>query len=284
MAERRMFAKTIIDSDAFLEMPMSCQALYFHLCMRADDDGFINNPKKISRMIGSNEDEIKILLAKRFLIDFESGVIVIKHWRMHNYIAKDRYKETVYKNEKKQLEINDNGAYTECIQDVDTLLTQVSIGKGREGYNNNTKSHSPVGGDDNALVLHKPNSTIKKEPKRTEQEKLLFAQIWQQTINDHGIELIKTQSGREAKACWDLVDLSSKQFADMALDGVSSIIQSLLTKKRNDKTPGGFWRDKSPRPSTILAMWPQLLETIREQRLTPDQQALIDEVGALWDK
>lgn len=90
MAEKRMFAKTIIDSDAFLDMPMSTQALYFHLSMRADDDGFINNPKKIQRMIGSSEDDMRVLCAKSFVIPFESGVVVIKHWRINNYLRADR--------------------------------------------------------------------------------------------------------------------------------------------------------------------------------------------------
>ena len=96
MAERRMFAKTIIDSDAFLDMPLSAQALYFHLSMRADDDGFINNPKKIQRVIGGSDDDLKLLIAKRFLLPFESGVVVIKHWKIHNFIRTDRYKPTVY--------------------------------------------------------------------------------------------------------------------------------------------------------------------------------------------
>ena len=100
MAERRMFAKTIIDSDAFLDMPLSTQALYFHLSMRADDDGFINNPKKIQRMIGACDDDLKVLIVKRFIIPFESGIVVIKHWKIHNYIRNDRYKETVYQEEK----------------------------------------------------------------------------------------------------------------------------------------------------------------------------------------
>ena len=120
MAERRMFAKTIIDSDAFLDMPTSAQALYFHMAMRADDDGFLNNPKKVQRMVGASDDDCKLLLAKRFLIAFESGVVVIKHWRIHNYIQKDRYKPTVYQEEKASLSLKDNGVYTECIQDVYT--------------------------------------------------------------------------------------------------------------------------------------------------------------------
>ncbi|MDB1935362.1 phage replication initiation protein [Clostridium tertium] len=133
MAERRMFAKTIIDSDAFLDMSLSTQALYFHLSMRADDDGFVNNPKKIQRMIGCGDDELKMLVAKKFIIPFESGVCVIKHWRIHNYIQKDRYKETVYKDEKSHLMLKENNAYryvdTECIQDVSKLETQVRLGK-----------------------------------------------------------------------------------------------------------------------------------------------------------
>jgi hypothetical protein len=131
MAERRMFAKQIVDSDAFLDMPLSSQALYFHLSMRADDDGFINNPKKIQRMIGCSDDDLKILIAKRFVIPFESGVCVIKHWKLHNYIQKDRYKETTYLDEKSQLSIKDNGSYTLCIQDVHEVDTQVRLGKDR---------------------------------------------------------------------------------------------------------------------------------------------------------
>lgn len=124
MAERRMFAKTIIDSDAFLDMPLSAQALYFHLSMRADDDGFINNPKKIQRMIGASDDDCKLLLMKRFIIAFESGVVVIKHWKIHNYIQKDRYKPTVYQEEKSLLIEKENKVYTDCIQDVSAMDTQ----------------------------------------------------------------------------------------------------------------------------------------------------------------
>lgn len=133
MAERRMFAKTIIDSDAFVDMPLSTQALYFHLSMRADDDGFINNPKKIMRMIGASDDDFKVLCLKRFVIPFESGIVVIKHWKIHNYIQKDRYKPTVYSEERAKLETKENGVYTECIQDGHISDTQVSIGKSSIG-------------------------------------------------------------------------------------------------------------------------------------------------------
>jgi len=135
MAERRMFAKTIIDSDAFLEMPLSTQALYFHLSMRADDDGFINNPKKIQRMVSCGDDDLKVLIAKNFIIPFESGVVVIKHWRIHNFIRTDRYKETVYQEEKAMLETKENKAYTLSehlgIPNDNQMETQVRLGKDR---------------------------------------------------------------------------------------------------------------------------------------------------------
>lgn len=113
MAEKRMFTQKIIDSDAFLDMPLSTQALYFHLNMRADDDGFINNPKRIQRTIGASDDDLKVLIAKRFVICFENGVIVIKHWRMHNTLRKDRYNPTQYQEQFASLEVKANSAYTE---------------------------------------------------------------------------------------------------------------------------------------------------------------------------
>ena len=137
MAERRMFAKTIIDSDAFLDMPLSTQSLYFHLSMRADDDGFINNPKKVQRMVGCADDDLKLLVAKNFIIPFESGVVVIKHWKIHNYIRSDRYKPTVYQEEKAMLGEKENNAYTLGIPDVNQsgyrLDTQDRLGKDRLG-------------------------------------------------------------------------------------------------------------------------------------------------------
>lgn len=126
MANKRMFTMKIVDSDSFLDMPLSTQCLYFHLNMRADDDGFVGNPKRICKLIGCNEDDLKLLLMKRFVLGFENGVIVIKHWRMHNTIQKDRYVPTSYSDELKQLGIKDNKSYTlspmetKCIQNVST--------------------------------------------------------------------------------------------------------------------------------------------------------------------
>lgn len=135
MAQRRMFSLTVIDTDKFLEMPNSSQLLYFHLAMRADDDGFVSSPKKIQKMVNCSEDDLRILIAKQFVIPFDSGICVIRHWRIHNYIQSDRYHETQYLYEKSQIAQQDNGAYgrvdTECIQIASNMDTQVRLGKDR---------------------------------------------------------------------------------------------------------------------------------------------------------
>lgn len=152
MADRRMFSKKIIDSDAFLDMPLSTQALYFHLSMRADDDGFVSNPKRIKQMVGASDDDLKLLILKRFILTFDSGVVVIKHWKIHNLIKNDRYVPTTYTEEFKTLTLDSKKAYTERIQ-VGTEMEpnwnqngskmdpQVSIGK--VNSNNDTSYYSP---------------------------------------------------------------------------------------------------------------------------------------------
>lgn len=112
MADKRMFSQTVVDSDAFLDIPLSAQALYFHFGMRADDDGFVNSPRKIQKMVSASEDDVRLLIAKGFVIPFDSGVVVIKHWRIHNTIKSDRYKPTSYQDEKALLHIKPNKAYT----------------------------------------------------------------------------------------------------------------------------------------------------------------------------
>lgn len=142
MAERRMFAKTIIDSDAFLDMPMSARLLYYDLAMRADDDGFVNSPKKIMRITGASQQDLEVLKADKFILPFEDkGIVVIKHWFIHNYIRKDMYKETNYKEEKALLCRDENNAYTFNVTDslqvrnetVTSTSTQDRLGKDRLG-------------------------------------------------------------------------------------------------------------------------------------------------------
>lgn len=145
MAERRMMAKSVIEADSFMDLPMSTQCLYFHMLLRADDDGFIKNPSAIRRAIGCGSDDMTLLIAKRFILPFESGVIVIRHWKIHNYIQKDRYRPSDCE-ELKQVEVDANKAYkikasevldTECIQSVSNLYPECiqsgSVGKDRLG-------------------------------------------------------------------------------------------------------------------------------------------------------
>jgi len=179
LAERRMFTLQIVDSDAFQDMPLSAQALYFHLGMKADDDGFLGNPKRVQRMIGASEDDMKLLLMKNFIYLFDTGICVIKHWKMHNYIQKDRYKPTAYELEKSMLELKQNKAYTvknpSCIQNgyiLDTTCTP-RLGKDRLGKVSiveDSKRH--LNNINNACVSPFPDVEKQLEEKEQEQQKL----------------------------------------------------------------------------------------------------------------
>ena len=136
MAEKRMFSKKIIDTDWFMDMPASTQNLYFHLSMRADDDGFVASPKRIIKLIGATEDDYKILIAKKFVIPFESGVCVIRDWRINNYLRNDRYTETIYKEEKDSLVLDEKGKYNVGIPLVDPVLSLSNSNTNTNIYNN----------------------------------------------------------------------------------------------------------------------------------------------------
>ena len=171
MAERRMMAKSIIETDMFLDMPTSCQCLYFHLLLRADDDGFISNPKSIVRTLSASADDLKLLIAKQYLISFESGVVVIKDWKIHNYIRNDRYKASNVP-ERELLNIRKDKAYTLKEDDgvpmidygiptdnqMDTNgIPTVSIGKDRLGKDRLGKDRLDIEGE-----CEKPHSPKRK--------------------------------------------------------------------------------------------------------------------------
>lgn len=174
MAQRRMFSKKITDTDLFLEMPLSSQALYFHLNMHADDDGFVANAKTIKRMTGASEDDLKILLAKQFIFSFESGVVVIKDWKIHNYIRKDTYNSTIYGDEKKELVEDANGAYTRRGRVVDEPSPQDRLGKDRLGKD--SKEHSTADAEqfDWKTVIDYLNQKADKHFKHTDTNKRLI--------------------------------------------------------------------------------------------------------------
>ena len=140
MAEKRMFTKKITDDDNFISMPASAQALYFHLNQCADDDGFNNQVQMAMWKAHASADDLKVLLAKSYIIRFDSGVIVIKHWRMHNTLRKDRYTPTSFQEELQMLGIKDNGAYTLGCQMVAERLPQISIDKNSKDKNSKDKS------------------------------------------------------------------------------------------------------------------------------------------------
>ena len=161
MAQRRMFSLKVVDTDAFLDMPQSSQLLYFHLSMRADDDGFVANPKKIMRVMGGAEDDYKVLIAKRFIIPFDSGVCVIKHWRIHNLIRVDRYTETQWIREKEMLLIDDktnkyslkDGSRIDVIPNGNQMAPQVRLGKVRLGKVKELAETSSAGKEINELIF-----------------------------------------------------------------------------------------------------------------------------------
>lgn len=189
-----MFAKTIIDSDAFLDMPLSTQSLYFHLSMRADDDGFVNNPKKISRMIGCGEDDLKLLIGKRFLLYFDSGVVVIKHWLIHNTLRKDRHTPTNYQDELKQLTQKENGSYRK--DDNTNVLSTKDVTPKNDGNHLET-TWQP---DGNQMVtqysidkisidkISKDNNVQDNSPSKMSESDLVndFESIWKEYPNKKG--------------------------------------------------------------------------------------------------
>ena len=132
MADRRMFAKTILESDAFTTMTPKAQCLYVHLCMAADDDGLMNNAMSVCRSLGFTKQNLQELFDKRFLLDLGDGITAVKHWKINNYIQKDRYKPTIYQEKMNLLKVKEDGSYTDCIQFGYSLDTQVSIGKSKD--------------------------------------------------------------------------------------------------------------------------------------------------------
>lgn len=237
MAERRMFAKTIIDSDAFIDMPLSTQCLYFHLSMRADDDGFINNPRKIQRMISASDDDLKVLIMKRFILPFDSGVVVIKHWKIHNYIRNDRYKETVYQDEKAQLLLKENGVYTELpapgipdgTQPVYQMETQVRLGKdsiGKDRVGEGSKGKKETTHD---LLLRLLPEYIIPDPLKTKMEEwITYKTERKEAYKEQGMKSLLRQIENNQlmygeKAVCDLID-------DSMANGWKGIIFDRLKK------------------------------------------------------
>ena len=221
MAERRMFAKTIIDSDAFLDMPLSAQALYFHLSMRADDDGFLNNAKKIMKIINANQNDYDLLVLKSFIIQFDDGICVIKHWRINNYLRNDRYKPTIYQEQKDMLTVKDNGRYSLKkannnigIPDRYQCETQDSIDKDSIDKDRLGKDSIGYINSSNTNVLDCPTESDKSEGKFVyEKETTLWNEL--KTLGIAPIRGIVAQSKRASLLKARLKQYGSDSFAEI---------------------------------------------------------------------
>ena len=247
MAERRMMAKSIIKSDQFLDMPATTQNLYFHMLLDADDDGFINAPKSIMRIVGAKEDDMKLLIAKQFVIGFGSGVIVIKHWKIHNYIQSDRYKPSLQP-ERALLDITTNKEYalntndvsnmdTECIQDVSVgkvRLGKASIGKVRLDKNNNgecEKSHSN-------RKQFKPPTLKEVEEYCKERNNGIDAQYFIDYYEARGWELSKGRKVKSWKHCintWEKNNFNKRSSNRNSKEDAINVIRELMNEYANEQ-------------------------------------------------
>ena len=202
MANKRMISKEIIDSDAFLSMPISAQNLYFHLLMRADDDGFIDCVKKIMRFVGAGDDDLKILLVKRYLLAFDSGIIVIKHWRLHNTIQRDRYHATKYQEEMTRLFVKENGAYTDHKIDEIKSLPEIELAPTPEPVNRtDTECIQPANKMETEIRLDKIRLDKIRDPAKAGLcSDPLYTAVWNAFISRQPDKKF-SDYGKEGSAC-----------------------------------------------------------------------------------
>lgn len=237
MAQKRMFTMKIVDSDAFLEMPLSTQCLYFHLNMRADDDGFIGNTKRIMKITGASEDDLRLLIAKRFVLTFEDGVIVIKHWRMHNTLSRDRYAETSYTDEKKMLLLKDNGSYSLTGGNPidDTRLIERSVRQTQQRRNKDaTKTHSEKGLDiDKDIDKEKDNKLIVSKDTICQTDVRRVIEEWNklQEVGINPIRDIKPSS----KRCQLLKGRIREYGIDEVLNAINNVRKSDFLRGENNR-------------------------------------------------
>ena len=238
MAERRMFAKSVIDSDEFLDMPQEAQLLYFHLSMRADDDGFIT-PKKVMRLIGARDDSLKILIAKSFIVPFSSGVIVIKHWAINNLIRKDRYVPTIYQEEKKELETISEAS-------VNQRLTQDSIGKdsigkdsiGKDSIGKDSIEISNSSSKEDSLSISCGETSEKVSPpnEKAPEQEAIFLFMPLRTVDENG-------NSEEVGIPVSWVESMKNLYPDLDVEGeVRKAVAWCLNNPKARKTSAGWQR------------------------------------------
>lgn len=199
MADKRMFAKTIVDSDTFLEMPISARLLYYDLGMRADDDGFVDSPKKIMRMIGATNDDMNILITRKFIIPFDSGIVVIRHWRINNYLRSDRYTESIHINEKSILAMDDNKQYL-TQSEADSL--GIPLGIPLVGTEKKRR-------EENRIDNNSPNEHQKEVDE-------LFESLWKLYLRKEGKSQVNKKSKEEIfKVGYDRMKLCIEKYTNL---------------------------------------------------------------------
>lgn len=286
MAERRMFAKTIIDSDAFLDMPLSTQALYFHLSMRADDDGFLNNPQKIARMVGCNKNELDLLIAKKFIIVFENGIIVIKHWKIHNYIRKDRYNETVYQEEKSMLIEKENGSYSlnemvgiPPVNQSDTQrLTQVRLGK--DSIELSKDSINNIQDDKSSPCLEDAKDNKSKTEKKKE-VKSKFGEFEHVLLTDSEMNRLIDELGEEMySACIkkldEYIEYSGKKYKNHNLVIRNWVVKAVTEDKQKAGNSANGTNESKNYNDTVNRMINEIMEEELSSNGSNEIQELLD--------
>lgn len=265
MAERRMFAKTIIDSDAFLNMPSSSQNLYFHLGMRADDDGVVNNPRTIMRMIGASNDDMNLLISKKFVIVLEETIIIIKHWRINNYIQKDRYVPSKYKELIDNLSLDENNAYTakneQCIQGVSKTDTEciqgVSTGKVSIGKDSIVLKEN--------IIKEKNQSFSPKIPQELQE---LF-DFW----NSKGIVVHRTINEKMVQLLKKALDLYGQAQIKQAIENYSIVLNDSTYYFKTRWTIGDFVKQTNALPDFLTEgiKWINYQEYLKKSKKVREQ-------------
>lgn len=256
MAERRMFAKSIVLSDAFLDMPMSARCLYFTLGMLADDDGFVNAPRSIMRQCGASDDDMKILLAKKYVLLFESGVIVIKHWRINNYLRNDRYTETGYTEEKARLTVEQNRSY-HLIEDSDSGIPNSgipSIDKGSIDKSSIDKGSSKSAADDFcddglAKVMDFAFSRINPSLSQGAISDLkFFYELLGADVTIHAMQVALD----EKKTSWSYIRAILNRYRRDGLDSLQKVMEA--EERRNIQKTGKTVQVEEPKPVDMEAL------------------------------
>lgn len=272
MARRRMISLDVIDTDLFIDMPVTSRLLYYELCIRADDDGFVGSPKKIQSIVKCSDDDFKVLITKNFIIPFENGVIVIRDWKVHNYIPKDRYKPTIYQKEMKLLDIDCNGSYSidsgVCIQPVYKMDTQVRLGKVRLGKDRLGKSNQLANADSFAQsqkYLNNINQDINKVTLFYEQNIGLLSPFILEEIEEYQSQIPDDMIIEAIKRAVEAGKRNWKYTKGIINNWLSQGIKTLAEVQQNDEA---FKKAKETKQSKIIIETPEQ----EKERLLKEQE------------